>query len=110
VAVSPAQKLDRILQVTGREMSVPGRHMDGLVPHQLLNRFQGYTSHDQPAAEGVPEAVPTEIPNFGFGDGLLGIAVGEEASNLAVHRAQEIAAVAEAIREDGPEIVREQFA
>ena len=38
------------------------------------------------------------------------VAVGEEAPHLAVHRAQQVAALSESLGEDGLEIVGEQFA
>jgi hypothetical protein len=35
--------------------------------HQFLNRFERNACHDQPAAERMPEAVPTEIFDSSLG-------------------------------------------
>jgi len=66
-----AQQLDSVLQVTGRQVGIPGRHLDRLVPHQFLNRFQRHASHYQSATKGVPETVPGKIPDLGLCDRLL---------------------------------------
>ena len=42
-------------------MSIPHRHLDGLVSHQFLHGTDVHSRHDKSAGEGVPEIVPVEI-------------------------------------------------
>jgi len=52
-------------------MGVSGRHLNRLVPHQLLYRFQRDSCHDQAAGKCVAETMPTEIPDLGFQHRIL---------------------------------------
>ena len=49
-----------------RKVCVPARHGYRLVAHELLNSPQTNPGHDQPAGEGVPEAVPGKIHDTGL--------------------------------------------
>ena len=42
------------------------RHHHGLVPEQLLHRLQIHAGHHQARSKGVPQVVPSEIPDVSF--------------------------------------------
>src|ERR1700686_3190306 len=43
-----------------REVRIAPRHLDCLVPHQVLEREDVYPLHRETACEGVPQVVPPE--------------------------------------------------
>jgi hypothetical protein len=53
--------LNRGLIVLGREMGVPDRRGDGLMPREFLYGPQIYAFHYQTADERMPQAVPGEV-------------------------------------------------
>jgi hypothetical protein len=57
------QGLHRALPGFGGKVRIPQGHLDGGMPHQLLDDLEGHAPHRQVAAVGVAQVVP--------GDGAL---------------------------------------
>jgi hypothetical protein len=44
----------------GGQVGIALCHLDGRVPHQLLDRLEGHTTHREVTAVGVPQVVPAD--------------------------------------------------
>jgi hypothetical protein len=58
-----SQPLDSCEFVFRSQVSIPRRHLDGLVSHQFRNSPQIHPSHHQATRKSVPQAIPSKIPN-----------------------------------------------
>jgi hypothetical protein len=82
----------RVLLHVRAEVGVAHCHLDGGMPHQLLDGLQRYPAHDEVAGEGVAQRVPPDGPDArplcvaedGLRAGVLGIA-DEAAVRLREH-------------------------